>query len=54
MDFLISSDGGKAFNLVLAIQKPDVEMAEVTAVVDEIARAHGLKSTMDVRTHLET
>ena len=47
MDYLIDSDGGKAFNLVLAIQKPAVEVPEVTVVVDELARSLGLKSTME-------
>jgi len=47
MDYLIGSYGGKAFNLVLAIQKPDLEVPEVTVVVDELARSLGLRSTME-------
>jgi hypothetical protein len=47
MDYLISSPEGKAFNLVLAIQKPEVEVAEVTVIVDELARTLGLVSTME-------
>jgi len=43
----MGSNGGKAFNLVLAIQKPDVEVAEVTLVIDELAGTLGLKSTME-------
>ena len=43
----MGSGDGKTFNLVLAIQKPDVEIPEVTAVVDELARTLGLKSTME-------
>jgi hypothetical protein len=47
MDYLMCLDGGKAFNLVLAIQKPDVEVAEVTLAIDELARTVGLKGTME-------
>jgi hypothetical protein len=47
MDYLIGSAESKAFNLVLAIQKPDVEIPEVTVIVDELARTLGLKSAME-------
>jgi len=47
MEYLIGLDGGKAFNLVLAIQKPDLEVREVTVVVDELARTLGLMGTME-------
>jgi len=47
MEYLIDSAEGKDFNLVVAIQKPCVEIAEVTIVIDELARSLRLKSTME-------
>ncbi len=47
MEHLIESDGGKDFNLVIAIQKPCVEIPEATRVIDELAEDLELKSTME-------
>lgn len=47
MEHLIGCDGGKDFNLVIAIQNPCVEFSEVTKAIDELARAYDLKGTME-------
>ena len=47
MEYLVECDGGKDFNLVIAIQKPCVEIPEATRAIDELAKALGLKSTME-------
>ena len=47
MEYLIQCDGGKDFNLVIAIQKPCVEIPQATRVIDELAKDLKLKSTME-------
>lgn len=47
MEHLIECDGGKDFNLVIAIQKPCVEIREATRVIDELAKDLELRSTME-------
>jgi len=47
MEYLIECDGGKDFNLVIAIQNPCVEIPEATRVIDELAKACHLKGTME-------
>ena len=47
MEYLIQCDGGKDFNLVVAIQKPCVEIPQATRVIDALAKDLKLKSTME-------
>jgi thymidylate synthase len=47
MEHLIKCDGGKDFNLVIAIQNPCVEIPEATRVIDQLAKDLELKSTME-------
>jgi thymidylate synthase len=47
MEHLLTCEGGKDFNVIAAIQKPCVEIAEATRVLDTLARDLGLKSSME-------
>jgi thymidylate synthase len=47
MEHLTQCDGGKDFNLVVAIQKPCVEIPQATRVIDELAKNLEIKSTME-------
>ena len=47
MAHLLECDGGKDFNLTIAIEKPCVEIVRATRIIDELADDLGLKSTME-------
>lgn len=47
MTHLLRCNNGKDFNVLLSISQPCAEVHEVTAVIDQLGRDLGLKSTME-------
>ena len=47
VEHLLNCQGGRDFNLILAIQDPCREIPEATRIIDALARGLGLKSTME-------
>ena len=47
MAHLLECQGGKDFNLLIAIQNPCIEIPDATRLIDELAQGFGLKATME-------